>query len=588
MDAQSRDDEDEDRTKLWKNTNLFSVSELSGEVDDESDDDDDDQDEKIKQEVEDDDEDNDGIDDVPVGQKRKNPSEFNNDNNNNNDDDEDEDEEKHDEVDTPVHLKSIPTGARKYMKGNIVPATGITNPVLKAKLERQAANQRTAAISALKAEILVQADAGFIQPDEGERTYALTQKDIVKAVDMQSKNKVFDLTLDHGPYTLDYSRDGKYLLMAGAKGHVASLDWRNGKKITETHLSQPARHACFLHNEQMFAVAQKKYTYIYSSAGVQLHQLKAHFDPKFLSFLPYHFLLVSATNRGKLVYEDISIGRVQGNHSFKGTLSAMCQNRSNAVIQLGYTNGSVDLWVPKAHQPVVKILAHKTAITSLATSLSGNYLVTAGLDRMVKVFDLRNSYEEVRTFSVKNVPTSMALSDTNVLAIGNGRQVSIWQNPFDPSISEPYLIPKVHDNVTSVKFCPFEDVMTAGHGKGISSMLVPGSGMAQYDSLEADPYATKKMKSEAEVHALLEKIPYDMISLDPNVIGTINQNVSTEEKKHKREVQKQVDKNRVTVDHKKVEAMEAKKRAQKEAREREILEPTKTRSALSRFEQKKK
>lgn len=59
----------------------------------------------------------------------------------------------------------------------------------------------------------------------------------------------------------------------------------------------------------MYAVAQKKHLYIYDAAGIELHCLRDHLEPKLLDFLSYHYLLVSASKLGFMQYLDISIGK---------------------------------------------------------------------------------------------------------------------------------------------------------------------------------------------------------------------------------------------------------------------------------------
>ena len=49
----------------------------------------------------------------------------------------------------------------------------------------------------------------------------------------------------------------------------------------------------FLHDHSHYAVAQKKYVFIYDRDGVELHRLKSHLEPTQLEFLPYHWLLAS-------------------------------------------------------------------------------------------------------------------------------------------------------------------------------------------------------------------------------------------------------------------------------------------------------
>jgi U3 small nucleolar RNA-associated protein 7 len=102
------------------------------------------------------------------------------------------------------------------------------------------------------------------------------------------------LKLDHfGPYAIDYTGNGRHLLIGGKKGHVASFDWKTGKLGCEIQLAETVRDVKWLHNEMFFAVAQKTYTYIYDHTGMEVHCLRNHMEVERLDFLAHHFLLVS-------------------------------------------------------------------------------------------------------------------------------------------------------------------------------------------------------------------------------------------------------------------------------------------------------
>jgi U3 small nucleolar RNA-associated protein 7 len=48
---------------------------------------------------------------------------------------------------------------------------------------------------------------------------------------------VFDLKLEElGPYNVDFTRSGRFLLMGGRKGHLALMDWHRMHSLCEVQV----------------------------------------------------------------------------------------------------------------------------------------------------------------------------------------------------------------------------------------------------------------------------------------------------------------------------------------------------------------
>ncbi|KAI6651662.1 U3 small nucleolar RNA-associated protein 7 [Oopsacas minuta] len=263
------------------------------------------------------------------------------------------------------------------------------------------------------------------------------------------------------------------------------------------------------------------YVYIYDKQGIELHCLKTHHQVCGLDFLPYHFLLVSVNKRGFLQYTDTSTGeQIASICTRLGRTHCLTHNTHNGIVHVGHSNGTVTLWSPNTPEPLVKMLCHRGPIKSMVIDSDGQYMITGGVDSKVRIWDVRTykSLGEIKTFSPA---TTMCLSQRNILAIGSGRKIVTYHEPFSKDLHTPFMKHYCDDVINSIEFCPYEDVLGIGHGAGFSSILIPGSAEPNIDSLEANPYQTKSQRREHEVKMLLEKIQSELISLKADSIKNI-------------------------------------------------------------------
>lgn len=204
-----------------------------------------------------------------------------------------------------AHIQKRMKEAEKiYGRGRKISVRSVKDKKLRSNLKNLEDKYRDAVLKAKDAEILLENESGYLEPDnELEKTYKVRQDELRQDVAVETAKKGFELKLEGlGPYSADYTRNGRGLLLAGRKGHVATMDWRAGSLGCELQLQETVRDAKWLHNDQYFAIAQKKYVYIYDHAGVELHRLKQHIEVTHMQFLPYHFLLATVVRRPLQLY----------------------------------------------------------------------------------------------------------------------------------------------------------------------------------------------------------------------------------------------------------------------------------------------
>uniref|UniRef100_A0A0D6QYN0 BING4 C-terminal domain-containing protein n=1 Tax=Araucaria cunninghamii TaxID=56994 RepID=A0A0D6QYN0_ARACU len=445
-------------------------------------------------------------------------------------------------MDTEVAKNIDDPQVKKYLRGEGVQVKRIKDKKLQGQLAKKEALYGRLAKSAAKVEQwLLPSEGGYLEAEGIERTSNFRQEDIVREVDLLSSTKAFDIKLpEFGPYAVDYTLGGRHMVIAGRKGHISIMDWRQSRLMMELQVRETVHDVKFLHNELFFATAQKKYAYIYDKLGTEIHCLKEHTEPLRLEFLPKHFLLASISKSGILRYQDTSTGVLVATHKTRlGRCAVMRMNPYNAVLGLGHNNGTVTMWSPNMSTPLTSMLCHYGPVTAVAFDMQGHQMVTAGNDSKLKVWDLRK-FLPLHSYSCH--AKSIDISQKGLLAVGYRSLIEIWKDALTTRQEKPYLRHRLvkGSQVQDLAFCPYEDVLGIGHSLGISSILVPGSGEPNFDTYVANPFETAKQRREKEIHSLLDKLQPEMIMLDPESIGAV-QRAETENKQIKRQLASEAD-----------------------------------------------
>ena len=212
----------------------------------------------------------------------------------------------------------------------------------------------------------------------------------------------------------------------------------------------------------------------------------------------------------------------------QGSPTSLAQNPFNAIIHVGHQNGTVTLWSPNSSTALVKLLAHRGPVRSIAVDREGRYMVSTGQDVKMAVWDIR-TFREVNSYFLRQPGSSVAISDRSLTAVGWGTQTTIWRGLFDKSIQDqekvksPYMAWGAEaKRIERVRWCPFEDTLGISHDRGFSSIIVPGAGEPNFDALEVNPYENTKQRQENEVKSLLNKLQPEMISLNPDFVGKLD------------------------------------------------------------------
>ncbi|KAI5168398.1 U3 small nucleolar RNA-associated protein 7 [Pancytospora epiphaga] len=356
--------------------------------------------------------------------------------------------------------------------------------------------------------------------------YRIPGQDVIRrSVNMYTSDKAYDIALPRESFRTTYTGNGAHSLIFSNEGFCAAHNTQSLVPLFDIRLEEEIRDAKWLHNEQYFACAQKSAVYVYNGSGSELHAVQSISSPRFLQFLPYHFLLAAYTDKRRLNYLDTSTGKMSTEITLPDSHSkptVMSQNPQNAVIYVGNTSGTATLWTPSNPTPIITVSCGVGCIGNMAVDREGTKMVVSGDGGRISYFDVRETYKPLNCINVGMPVSKLALSQRNTLSISSNSKL-LFFNDFDKC----FMKHNSKGKINSLEFCNHEDILAVGHSAGVSYLVVPGSGDPVYDSTETTPFMTSAQRKQVEVKRLLEKIPADLISHDHSLGQLVEQPKST-------------------------------------------------------------
>ena len=133
----------------------------------------------------------------------------------------------------------VPETARKY--------NHIANKKLRTTLHRQSANTERGKALLRDAELLLPNKAGKMETEgDMDRTWRISQDEIVRSIGVEAARGRKEFTLDGGPYRARYTRNGRHMAVVGQKGHTATFDWQTGTILSELRLRETCRDITYV------------------------------------------------------------------------------------------------------------------------------------------------------------------------------------------------------------------------------------------------------------------------------------------------------------------------------------------------------
>ena len=160
----------------------------------------------------------------------------------------------------------------------------------------------------------------------------------------------------------------------------------------------------------------------------------------------------------------------------------------------------IKIWEPKSGRAIATLHAHKSTVMDIEWNKNGNWLLTASRDHLLKLFDIRNTKEEVQTFrGHKKEASTLAWHPVHegVFASGGSEgSIMFWNVGADKEVG---VIEQAHESIVwSLAWHPIGHILCSGSNDHTCKYWTrnrPGDSMRDKYNLNTLPFGMMEEES---------------------------------------------------------------------------------------------
>lgn len=251
-----------------------------------------------------------------------------------------------------------------------------------------------------------------------------------KVYNVNSKRVLTELNIKHNGWisTIDINKSNNILASGSSSGDIIFYNINTNEITKKISFSQKTiNNLKFVNDSLILIVVDSVYLLNINNEKI----LKKFFNTSkitaFNKIETSNTILLGTANGDVLFFNPVSFKVTKKTNNQKSKVTSIT-NFQNKEVAIGYENGAISLLSLKNYKPIKLIKSHNDIVSGLAFTPDGKYLVSAGWDKNIFVWNRNNYKLELNINAHKNIVSAINFWNNKLVTASFDNSIKIWNN----------------------------------------------------------------------------------------------------------------------------------------------------------------